>query len=577
MIELKNIKKKYKKRVLFNKVNIKITKPGIYSFIGINGCGKTTLLNIIAKFIKPSSGKIINKCKKYSFISQKVNLLENLTIKEHFEMFKLDTNLLRKVNLISTINKYPKELSFGMRQRIAVLIGLYSDASLIILDEPTSHLDSYNTAILMKETKSISKEKIVLLVSHNEKIINKYSDVIYEIKNERINLIKNVEKNGKVLLYKNKKRNFKIYFKENLKNNKKVNFFYLVIFFILLFMINFTINLKENFHSSLNSGELMSLDYNKFYLKECDKEYNGKVTIKKCFNLREDKIFLLKESEHELSLNYDILLNDLYEVSNLNVINKYNVDLKQGRYPTYYNEVIASDNYALGEQIILETTKVITANKTDIYKNKLVLNVVGISNSLPFIKEDKIYFRHDLIESYLNEEMLINNNISLLKYFEKIEVNNYKYVLYFQNIDLELLNKNNVEYLSSSYEYYKSLEEAFNEIIKCLEYLNVFIGFITLFYTFKLARKKVKSKFDDILFFKASGICKRKIIKLINKENNLLILLSSFFCYISNILILKIIFKEITFNYFAFILLITGSIFQNKKILEREIERKIII
>ena len=71
MIKLKNVKKKYKRQLLFSKVNLKIERCGVYGIVGENGSGKTTLLNIISGFIKPTKGKVVNKFKGVSFISQK--------------------------------------------------------------------------------------------------------------------------------------------------------------------------------------------------------------------------------------------------------------------------------------------------------------------------------------------------------------------------------------------------------------------------------------------------------------------------------------------------------------------------
>ena len=97
MIELRNVKKKYGKRVLFSNVNLKIDKCGLYCFKGENGTGKTTLLNIISRCIKPSRGKVISRFKCCSFVSQKVNLINTMTIREIFKMLRIDCNLLKRI------------------------------------------------------------------------------------------------------------------------------------------------------------------------------------------------------------------------------------------------------------------------------------------------------------------------------------------------------------------------------------------------------------------------------------------------------------------------------------------------
>jgi len=572
LIELKNVKKKYKKRVLFKDVNLKINGAGLYSFVGENGSGKTTLLNLLSLFIKPSSGKVISKIKGVSFISQKVNLLDDLTIKEHFMMFNVDANVLKKVNLYSKLKAYPNELSFGMKQRIAVLLGLYSSSSLVVCDEPTSHLDYHNSLLIMREIKNVSKSKVVLLVSHNDKFIKKYSDEIYKIENQKVCKIKEDTVNQVIVNKKKNKSKFNIYLKALLKRNKKINFSYFMISFFLLFILCLTVNLKDSFSMYVNSTN--SLDYNKFYLKECNDVNVGKVVVKKCSNLKKENIEKLKNSEHILSLNYDVLLNDLYNTNILNVINTDDINLKMGRYPKKYNEVIASDNYVIGEKINLESSKIINDIKTDIYKSREFFTVVGISNSIPFLKENKLYLDHDIVENHLKAQQLINNKVTLYEHFNKTDITDYKYVLYFKNIDLNILEENNIEYISSSYDYYQSLTEAFDVIFRVLNWLDLFLVLTSFFYFFRLAKKKVKSRCDDISFFKASGVNVGKITKIFNKENSLLVLQASVISALLNLLIIRIIFKEAKIDYTILFFLTIFFIWFNNFIYKREIKRR---
>ncbi len=561
---------------MFSKVCLKIDKCGIYGIIGENGCGKTTLLNIISGFIKQTRGKVKNKFKKTSFISQKVNLLDNLTVKEHFEMFNLDVNLLRRFNLISSINKYPSELSFGMQQRISVLIGLYK-SSLIVCDEPTSHLDDYNSSLIMREIKRVSKEKVVLLVSHDKKIIDKYCDCIYKIEDKKLNLIRENNKGKLIELIKNKSKiKLRKYRKSGLTFNK-LNICFMSVFFALIFFLNLAFSMKSNFEEYLKNGEIESLDYNKFYVKECTLKEDGNVVFKTCKNLEKEKIELLSKDGDFVGLNYDIFLNDLYERDNFNVINKEDIRLKEGRYPLKYDEVIASDNYSIGEEIVVEANRIINDKKIDIYKDKITLKVVGITFNKPLIKEDKIYVDYKMVDSYFKENMLINNKKSLYEYFVNLELDTYKYILYFENINLGVLEDNNIEYLSSSYEYYSSLSESFDDIIKCLNYLNAFIILLSLIYGFRLVKKKMKIKENDLLFFKSSGVRKNKLVAIFYRENKLLIIFVSLISLVLISLIGNLLFEEFDINFGAFFIIYLLVLYFNKKLLNREIVRKISI
>ena len=337
------------------------------------------------------------------------------------------------------------------------------------------------------------------------------------------------------------------------------------------------INLKNNFSYTLVNGENISLEYNKFYLKECQREDKGNIVIKKCFNLSEEKIDNISSSEHDLKLNLDLFFNDLYGVNNLVVFNKMDVNLKEGRYPLIYNEVIASSKYSLGDEIVIKSNKIINGEKVDIYRDEIVLKVVGICSDLPFIKEDKLFLYSDFVEQYLKKVHLINNDISLYNYFNSIEIDNYKYVLFFKDIDLDFLINNDIEYLSSSYEFYLSLEKSFKDLSKLFYFLIVFIGVIFSFYCYKLIKKKVNSKLEDIVFFKGCGVNKRKIVKIINKENRLLIISASLLALFINCLIIVFIFEIVNINYLFWLSLVFLFLFFSETLLKREVRRKIII
>ena len=561
---------------MFSHINLKIDKPGIYCFVGENGSGKTTLLNIIAGFVKASKGRIINNFKEFSFISQKVYLLDNLTVKEHLDMFNLDVNVLRKFNMISAANKYPRELSFGMQQRVVVLISLYR-SSLIICDEPTSHLDNYNACIIMKEIKRVSSDKVVLLVTHDKKIIDEYCDCVYKIENKNVQILKdNIKNDGEIKPPTKSKVKLRKYAQKNLLFNR-ANVCYMIIFFLLIFFLNLTVNLKQNFKNYLRNGELEALDYNKFYLSECEEKEEENIVLKSCSNLKEEKRKLLNKNNNIVTLNYDVFLNDLYHVDNLNVISKFNYVLKEGYYPKKYNEVVASDRYSLGEEIVLEANKIINDEKIDIYKERLVLKVVGISYSKPLFEEDKIYLDYNLIEGYIKTKLLINNKKTLYEHFSQKEIDTYKYVVYFNKIDLEVLKNNNIEYLSSSYEYYVTLNDAFNQIIKCLNYLNIFVVFASIIYGFRLIKKKLKIKERELIFFRASGINKKKIIRSFHKENKLSIIVVSILSLLLIWLIGYFVFEQFSLNLIAFIFIDCLILFFNKYLLKKEIRRKITI
>lgn len=575
MIKLINVNKKYRNKTLFEDVNLEIDKAGVYSFVGENGCGKTTLLNIISKFIKVSRGKVIND-ERVSFLSQTVNLIPHLKIREHFEMFQVDVKYLKKVGLYNKLDSYPSELSQGQKQRVACLLSLYSNASVIVCDEPTSHLDSKSSDIIMKEIIKVSKRKVVLLVSHDNDLINNCSTKILKIENKKLMLVKEKKSNKEILKEKNKKIKLKKYCKKGIKFYKKNSFLFWFICFINFLMLIFSFNFNENINGIVDSSIESSLDYNKFYLKKC-KEVERKIKFKVCDNLSEQEINKIKGSNNKVGYNYDLLMNSLYKTNNFNVINTYDCEITNGRYPLLYNEIIASDEHEIGEIITLKTSQIITMDKTDIYNKEIKLKVVGTIKKSILLNKDNYYLDYSLLDDYLKNEYLINNKKTLHDYFVINKFNDYKYVLYFKEIDLAFLNNNNIDYLSSSYEYYESVKDVCEEISDYLFFLNVMVVVFSVYYLYKIIKKKMVLKEDEIKFFKALGLKEKKIIKVMNRENKKIIFNSFVTSLIMETVTYYVIFKDIYINYIAVLLSLYVALYIGNKITSKVVKRRMRI
>ncbi len=182
VISFKNVNKtfyslKEETNVLKN-INFEVEDGQIVAIVGPSGCGKSTILNLISGLIKPESG-IIKVNDKVGYMFQKDNLFEwrtvykNITLgpeikKEKISEQKVD-KLLKKYGLYDFKHYYPKELSGGMRQRVALLRTLVLNPSILLLDEPFSSLD-YQTKITVQEDiyKIIKEErKTTILVTHD--------------------------------------------------------------------------------------------------------------------------------------------------------------------------------------------------------------------------------------------------------------------------------------------------------------------------------------------------------------------------------------------------------------------------
>ena len=203
-IKLKNINVEYINNPKFINLNLEFKKNNIYGVYGESGSGKTTLLNLLSGFIKPQKGEIIIDNINYNFYSItneiKVgyaaqmptiideNIYVNIAleyssnpntknkIKKYLKKFDLN-KFNKKKYFIDSVSSTIKDMSGGEKQRIGFIRAIINDANLILLDEPTSSLDSKNEKRIFEFLGSIKKDKIIVVTSH-KKNQKKYFDKI---------------------------------------------------------------------------------------------------------------------------------------------------------------------------------------------------------------------------------------------------------------------------------------------------------------------------------------------------------------------------------------------------------------
>jgi len=217
MVEVKNLTKIYgngdvKQTKALNNVSFKLPDSGLIFIVGKSGSGKSTLLNMLGALDDPTSGEIVidnvditkmsnrqldlYRSQFIGIIYQNYNLFENDTvldnIKISLEINSKDTNdeeiynLLDKLDLSENKDKIVKNMSGGQKQRVAIARALIKDPRVILADEPTGNLDSKTTDIIFSLLKEISKEKLVIVISHDTKSSLKYADRILEISDGEI-------------------------------------------------------------------------------------------------------------------------------------------------------------------------------------------------------------------------------------------------------------------------------------------------------------------------------------------------------------------------------------------------------
>ena len=213
MLELKNITKNYKQGgeevQALKGIDIEFRKSEFVSILGQSGCGKTTLLNIIGGLDRYTSGDLIinNKSTKeykdrdwdyyrnYSvgFVFQSYNLIPHQTVLANVELAltisgysakekrEKAIKALKDVGLGSQIHKKPNQLSGGQMQRVAIARAIVNDPSIILADEPTGALDTKTSEQIMELLKDISKNKLIIMVTHNPELAQKYSTRIVNL------------------------------------------------------------------------------------------------------------------------------------------------------------------------------------------------------------------------------------------------------------------------------------------------------------------------------------------------------------------------------------------------------------
>ena len=214
MLQLKEIHKEYKTGELvqtaLNKVSLNLRDNEFVAILGPSGSGKTTLLNIIGGLDRYDSGDLIINgisTKKYSdrdwdsyrnhtigFVFQSYNLIPHQTVLANVELAltisgvsgaerkRRATEALQQVGLGSQLHKHPTEMSGGQMQRVAIARALVNNPDILLADEPTGALDSDTSIQVMELLKEVAKDRLVVMVTHNPELAERYATRIVQLK-----------------------------------------------------------------------------------------------------------------------------------------------------------------------------------------------------------------------------------------------------------------------------------------------------------------------------------------------------------------------------------------------------------
>ena len=342
MIRLKHIYKSYNNTTVLNDINLCLPSKGLISIVGTSGSGKSTLLNLLGGIDKPSKGKIFinnneltafnNKDLEWyydkfiAFIFQSYNLIDYLTVEDNLKLVSNKYNhVLKKLNIYHLKDKKVSLLSGGEKQRVAIARGLIKNSKMLLCDEPTGALDNNTSIVIMNILKEVSKERLVIMVTHNMELANKYSDYILHIKDGHIESVPKINDDTfNMKITRNKFRNVYKIILNHLLNKKKRNILISLSFAIGLIALSFVLSISNGFKKSIDIEEKNRLSLYPIVISKNSYNIEDELTKEDKNNL--DKIYI-KDINHVNNITKEY-------VDNLNVINnnfkykiyKYNIN-----------------------------------------------------------------------------------------------------------------------------------------------------------------------------------------------------------------------------------------------------------
>lgn len=592
MLNLKNITKIYKtssfEQKALDDVSISFRNNEFVFILGESGSGKTTLLNIIGGLDNSYEGDLIINGKStknfknedfdsyrnnlLGLVFQNYNLINHLSVLENVELplklanvdYKKRKELallsLKKVNLENHIYKKPNELSGGERQRVAIARAIVNNPKIITLDEPTGALDSKTSIEIMELIKEISKDKLVIMVTHNKELSKKYASRIIELKDGKI--IKdtnnyNSNEKEEILLNKKTKMKFMDALKLSLSNiktkkgrtiltslassigiigialvlslsngfNKQIKKYEQKIFSTMPIVINKeALNLTLDDNKKLNTYQNINyviprksdsddiIKYNNIsndylnYIEKINKDYTYGINYVKNPNIN----FIYKDKNNKLFLTDNSTLNIkcIPKTSNNNNFIDIYYDILKGRLPNSKNEIVLEvDSY----------------NKVD--SNLLELLGIDFSSNVNF---DEII--NSNINIVFNDDLYVRNNsywsksINLDKLYDKSYPLKVVGIIRMKNIYPSIITSSSILYTTDFINYLLDINSSSN-IIKDQEKKDFDVLTGTIFKNKEEEEKKLEylgknNSFSSITIYPKDFNSKEKIIKYLDKYND---------------------------------------------------------
>ena len=384
LIKLEHLTKIYKGKenvaIGIQDINLEFNIGEFVAIVGSSGSGKTTLLNVISGIDSYEEGDLIIDGKSTSdftmedfesyrranvaFIFQNYQLIDSYTVLENvmieliFKGFNRKDakvrakEILNKVGMGHRLHNRATKLSGGEKQRVVIARAIASDAQILVCDEPTGNLDSKNSNEIMRLLKEISANKLVLLVTHDESLIEGNANRIIRIKDGRIESDYKISETESIsrpldISSKNKVSTQLYIALKNVFRTPKKSLFVMVVFIILSFVL---INSVSYLPTSIKVMDTKTTEYITFN----NRDDNRIVVYSDTIPTEEFKSqYTVVENDYMLDVEYRVAsysthLNQQLKSSSMIKTSLDHLELAAGRYPsnTYEILLILGDNYS---------------------------------------------------------------------------------------------------------------------------------------------------------------------------------------------------------------------------------------